>query len=92
MSDSWTDGKNRCLINFLVNSPIGTWFLKSIDASNTITNGELMFKHLNEVVEENGEENVVQVIIDNASNYVNDRMRLMKKMKNYGRLFVLLIA
>ena len=51
-----------------------------------------MFKYLDEVVEEIGEANVVQVIIDNASNYVNDRMRLMKKMKNYGRLFVLLIA
>ena len=32
MSDSWTNGKSRCLINFLVNSPTGTWFLKSIDA------------------------------------------------------------
>ena len=79
MLDSWTDGKNRCLINFLVNSPIGTWFLKSIDASNTITNGELMFKHLNEVIEEIGEENVVQVITDNASNYVNVGRRLMEK-------------
>ena len=36
MSDDWTDGKSRCLINFLVNSPTGTWFMKSIDASDTI--------------------------------------------------------
>ena len=36
MLDSWTDRKSRCLINFLVNSPVGTWFLKSIDASDTI--------------------------------------------------------
>ncbi|RVX09356.1 hypothetical protein CK203_015304 [Vitis vinifera] len=69
MSDGWTDGKSRCLINFLVNSPAGTWFMKSIDASDTIKNGELMFKYLDEVVEEIGEENVVQVITDNASNY-----------------------
>ncbi|RVW98873.1 hypothetical protein CK203_033820 [Vitis vinifera] len=54
-------------------------FLKSTDASNMIKNGELMFKHLDEVVEEIGEENVVQVIIDNASNYVNVGMRLMEK-------------
>ncbi|RVW32132.1 Retrovirus-related Pol polyprotein from transposon TNT 1-94 [Vitis vinifera] len=60
MSDGWTDGKSRCLINFLVNSPVGTWFMKSIDASDTIKNGELMFKYLDEVVEEIGEENVVQ--------------------------------
>ena len=38
-----------------------------------------MFKHLNEVIEEIGEENVVQVITDNASNYVNVGMRLMEK-------------
>ena len=76
-----TDGKSRCLINFLVNSPAGTWFMKSIDASNIIKNGELMFKYLDEVVEEIGEENVVQVITDNASNYVNDGMRLMEKMR-----------
>ncbi|RVW19580.1 hypothetical protein CK203_116285 [Vitis vinifera] len=71
----------RCLINFLVNSPVDTWFMKSIDASDTIKNGELMFKYLDEVVEEIGEENVVQVIIDNASNYVNPGMRLMEKEK-----------
>ncbi|WKA11308.1 hypothetical protein VitviT2T_028819 [Vitis vinifera] len=79
MSDGWTDGKSRCLINFLVNSLASTWFRKSIDASDTIKNGELMFKYLDEVVEEIGEENVVQVITDNASNYVNAGMRLMEK-------------
>ena len=36
MSEGWTDGKSRCLINFLVNSYAGTWFMKSIDASNII--------------------------------------------------------
>ncbi|RVX11573.1 hypothetical protein CK203_015897 [Vitis vinifera] len=62
-----------------IGSPAGTWFMKSIDASDTIKNGELMFKYLDEVVEEIGEENVVQVITDNASNYVNAGMRLMEK-------------
>ena len=80
-----TDGKSRCLINFLVNSPAGTWFMKSIDASDTIKNGELMFKYLDEMVQEIGEENVVQVITNNASNYVNARMRLMKKMRRLWR-------
>ena len=69
---------------FLVNSPAGTWFMKSIDASDTIKNGELMFKYLNEVIEEIRQKNVVQVITNNASNYVNAGMRLMEKM---GRLW-----
>ena len=40
-----------------------------------------MFKYLDEVVEEIGEENVVQVITDNASNYVNAGMRLMERRR-----------
>ena len=79
MSEGWTYGNSRCLINFLVNSPADTWFLKSIDASDSIKNGELMFTCLDEVVEEIGEENVVQVITDNASNYANAGMRHMEK-------------
>ena len=47
----------------------------------TIKNEELMFKHLDDVIEEIGEENVVQVISDNTSNYVNARMRLMEKKR-----------
>ena len=40
-----------------------------------------MFKYLDDVVEEIGEENVVQAITNNASNYVNARMRLMEKRR-----------
>ncbi|KAG8391077.1 hypothetical protein BUALT_Bualt01G0150300 [Buddleja alternifolia] len=82
MSDGWTDGKSRCIINFLVNSPAGTWFLRSVDASDTIKNGELLSNYLDKVIDEVGEENVVQVITDNGSNYVNVGKRLMEKRKN----------
>ncbi|KAI8555885.1 hypothetical protein RHMOL_Rhmol05G0208500 [Rhododendron molle] len=81
MSDGWTDGKKRVLINFLVNSPVGTWFLKSVDASDTIKNADLMFNYLDGVIDEIGEANVVQVITDNASNYVAAGSRLMEKRK-----------
>ena len=33
MTDGWTDKKRRTIINFLVNNPKGTMFLKSIDVS-----------------------------------------------------------
>ena len=39
----------------------------------------MMFKYLDEVVEKFGEENVVQVITNNVSNYVNVEMRFMEK-------------
>jgi hypothetical protein len=34
MSDGWTGRRGHQLINFLVNSPEGTYFLESIDASS----------------------------------------------------------
>jgi hypothetical protein len=34
MSDGWTHMRGCHLINFLVNSPAGTYFLESIDASS----------------------------------------------------------
>lgn len=69
MSDFWTDGKGRCLINFLVNCPTGTVFLKSIDASEHVKDAKLIVKMINEVIEDVGEENIVQFITDNGSNF-----------------------
>ena len=51
-----------------------------------------MFIYLDEVVEEIGENNVLQIIIDNVLNYVNAGMRLIKKRKICGELLVLPIA
>ncbi|XP_027357050.1 uncharacterized protein LOC113866362 [Abrus precatorius] len=70
MSDAWTDRKQRCLINFLVNSPTGTMFVRSNDGSNFVKTGEKLFEMLDALVEEIGEDKVVQVITDNGSNYV----------------------
>ncbi|KAK4283950.1 hypothetical protein QN277_000847 [Acacia crassicarpa] len=70
MSDAWTDKKNRTLINFMVNSPSGTMFVRSVDASSYMKTGEKVFQLLDDFVEEIGEKNVVQVVTDNGSNYV----------------------
>ena len=50
-----------------MNNLSSTWFIKLIDAFDMIKNRELKFKYLDEVVEKIIKENVVQVIIDNAS-------------------------
>ena len=70
MSDGWTDRKNRTLINFMVNSTTGTMFVKSIDASAYMKTGIKIFELLDNFVEEIGEQNIVQVVTDNGSNYV----------------------
>ncbi|KAL4372634.1 hypothetical protein AHAS_Ahas05G0001400 [Arachis hypogaea] len=82
MSDAWTDKRQRSNINFLVNSRAGTMFLKSIDASDYVKTGEKLFELLDDVVEEIGEHNVVQVVTDNGSNYVLAGKLLMEKRPN----------
>ncbi|XP_015932601.1 uncharacterized protein LOC107458900 [Arachis duranensis] len=82
MSDAWTDKRQRSIINFLVNSPAGTMFLKSIDASDYVKTGEKLFELLDDVVEEIGEHNVVQVVTDNGSNYVLAGKLLTEKRPN----------
>ena len=70
MLDGWTGRKERSLVNFSVNSSRGTMFMKSIDAYFMVKTREKLFELLDSLVKEVGEDNVVQVIIDNASNYV----------------------
>ncbi|QHO24890.1 uncharacterized protein DS421_12g376240 [Arachis hypogaea] len=82
MTDGWTDKRRRTILNFLVNSPKGTVFLKSINASDICKTAEKIFKMIDEVVEEVGEENVVQVVTDNAANYKKAGQMLMEKRKN----------
>ena len=71
MSDGLKDEiTKKDIINFLVNFPKGLVFLRSIDASKFMKTAEALFKCLDDVVEEIGEQNVIQVVTDNASNYV----------------------
>jgi hypothetical protein len=70
MYDGWIDQKSRTILNFLIACPKGTMFLKSVDASDQVKDANLLFRLLDEVVEEVGVQNVVQVITDNAANYV----------------------
>ena len=81
MSDGWTDQRNRTIINFLVFCPQGTMFLKSVDASDKVKDGHLLFQLLDEVIEDVGVANVVQIITDNASNYVLAGRLLEEKHK-----------
>jgi len=84
MTDGWTDKKRRTIINFLVNIPKGTVFLKSIDASAISKTAEKVFDMMDNIVEEVGEENVIQVVTDNVENYKVVGHLLMTKRK---RLF-----
>nr|XP_023913871.1 uncharacterized protein LOC112025432 [Quercus suber] len=81
MSDGWRDYRERSITNFLVNSPKGTVFLKSINTSNISKNAKNLFQLLDSLVQEIGEENVVQVVTDSASAYVLAGEKLMEKRR-----------
>ncbi len=78
-SNGWTDQRSRTILNFLIACPKGTMLLKSVDASEKVKDANLLFRLLDEVVEEVGVQNVVQVITDNASNYVKAGRMLEEK-------------
>ncbi|KAI9196807.1 hypothetical protein LWI28_027192 [Acer negundo] len=52
MSDGWTNIRGRSLFDFIVNNPKGTVFLKSIDASDMVKDADLIFKLLDDIVDE----------------------------------------
>lgn len=81
MLDSWTDRKKRSICNFLVNSPKETVFLYFIDTFKNFKTANKVFEMLDDVVEKVGEENVVQVMTDNAFNYKRVGEMLMEKRK-----------
>ena len=70
MFDGWTDSRGPTILNFVVAYLKGTMFLRSVDASDQVKDAHLLFRLLDDVAEGVGVQNVVQVITDNASNYV----------------------
>nr|XP_045083750.1 uncharacterized protein LOC109738638 [Aegilops tauschii subsp. strangulata] len=80
MSDGWSDKRGRHLINFLVNSPEGTFFLESVDASSVCHDGDMIADLLEKRILDVGKENVVQVVTDNGANYKKAGHLLMERM------------
>lgn len=61
LADSWKDVQGRIVINLLVSCPRGIYFISSVDATDIIEDYGSLFLLLDRVVDEVGEENVVQV-------------------------------
>ncbi|XP_021906615.1 uncharacterized protein LOC110821184 isoform X1 [Carica papaya] len=82
LADSWNDIQGRILINFLVACPRGVYFHSSIDASEIIEDAGNLYKWLDKVVGEIGEENVVQVITMNTASFKSAGKMLEEKRRN----------
>ncbi|CAN1184957.1 hypothetical protein LINPERPRIM_LOCUS39249 [Linum perenne] len=62
--------------------PKGTVFVESIDTSSFSKNAEKVFEMLDNVMEKVGEENVIQIVTDNAAAYKAAGTKLMEKRKH----------
>ncbi|XP_070042867.1 uncharacterized protein [Nicotiana tomentosiformis] len=68
--DKWTTRTRKMIINVLVNSPKGSLFFESTDASDSSTDHIKMFTLFQNTIEKIGPSKVVQVVTDNASENV----------------------
>ncbi|XP_066324564.1 uncharacterized protein [Miscanthus floridulus] len=80
MSDGWTDRWGRHLINFLVNSPEGTFFLESVDASSEVHDAPMLADLLQQRIDLIGRDKVVQVVTNNGANYKAACKLLMERI------------
>ncbi|XP_042487008.1 uncharacterized protein LOC122067238 [Macadamia integrifolia] len=69
MSDSWTDLKKRSFLNVIAYSPDGALFLKSEECSHVRLTASYTFDILDREIQSISPNLVVQLILDNASNY-----------------------
>jgi hypothetical protein len=80
MSDGWTDTSHRHLINFLANSPAGTFFLGSVNASGQVASAPMLADLLEKQIDKVGKEHVVQLVTDNGANFKAAGRILMQRI------------
>ncbi|KZV33648.1 hypothetical protein F511_12347 [Dorcoceras hygrometricum] len=69
LADNWENLQGRTMINILVSCPRGVHFVCSVDVTGVVDDATYLYKLLDKVVDEMGEENVVQVITQNTPSY-----------------------
>nr|XP_004237097.1 uncharacterized protein LOC101247009 [Solanum lycopersicum] len=75
--DKWTARNGKMIIKFLVNSPISSVFLGSVDASNESTDSTKMYKLFESTIKRIELENIVQIVTNNASENVKAESMMM---------------
>ncbi|XP_015169153.1 uncharacterized protein [Solanum tuberosum] len=62
----WTAQNDKMIINILVNSPIGSVFLGSVNASNESIDSTKMYNLFERTIERIGSKIIVKIVTDNA--------------------------
>ncbi|TVU50507.1 hypothetical protein EJB05_01880 [Eragrostis curvula] len=79
MTDAWSDRKRRSIMNLVTNCADGTSFMSSKEMSAVSHTSEVIFELVDKAIEEVGEDEVVQVVTDNASNNMGAKKMLFQK-------------
>lgn len=82
LADSWQDMQDRIVINIIASCPRGMYFICSVDATDCVEDATYLYKLLDKVVDEIGEENVVQVVTQNTPSYQAAGKMLEEKRRN----------
>ena len=78
MCDDWSSRTRKSIINFMIYYDRSMIYHSSIDTTNIPKTVDYIFSLMDKVVEEVGEENVVQVVTDNEARFKVVGMLLME--------------
>ena len=79
MCDGWNSRIRKPIINFMVYCDRSMVYLSLVDTTNIPKTTNYIFSPIDMIVEEVGEENIVQVVIDNKASFKVAGMLLMEK-------------
>ena len=82
MCDGWSSRIRKSIINFIVYCDISMIYLSSVDTTNIHKTTDYIFSLMDKIVEEAGEENIVQVVTDNEASFKVADMLLIEKRKH----------
>ena len=82
MCDAWSSRTRKPIINFMVYCDRSKIYLSSVDSTNIPKTADYIFLFMDKIVEEVGEENIVQVVTDNEASLKATSTLLMDKLKH----------
>ncbi|XP_066353938.1 uncharacterized protein [Miscanthus floridulus] len=82
MTDAWSDRKRRSIMNLCTNCADGSSFISSKEMSDVSHTSEVIFELVDKAIEDIGQDHVVQVVTDNASNNMGAKKLLAEKRPN----------
>ena len=82
MCDGWSSRTRKPIINVMVYCDRSMIYLSLVDTTNILKTTDYIFSLMDKIVEEVGEENIVQVITDNEASFKVVGMLLMEKCKH----------